>query len=376
MSVSSRHENATWLSGGLRRIRPAEIRIHKMQREYYLNLAAEGLRMPIGADLILHEKSDPQACRLNGEWLGEILVETARKFRTPLAFPLMDLRIEKEWLLREFGIAQERIDTYHFQDGLTQADVEKVRNMLNSEPTSAMKASLTAISHVAHTDNLVPVGMCIGPFSLMTKLIDDPITAVFLASLDATEKEAVSVFSALELGTLLICKWIELQIAAGAKAICVCEPAYNTVYISPNQFKANPQLLDDLVIRYNNRMRDVMRKHDVDLIFHDCGALTEEIIASCNKLDPAILSLGSPSDMTLAAKFTQPQTVLFGNLPSKKFYSDNEMTQEQVRQQSRLLIKQMATAGHPFILATECDVLSVPGCEQTIMKKVMAMLDA
>ncbi|HNX26042.1 MAG TPA: uroporphyrinogen decarboxylase family protein [Phycisphaerae bacterium] len=347
-----------------------------MQREYYLNLAAEGLRMPIGADLILHEKSDPQACRLNGEWLGEILVETARKFRTPLAFPLMDLRIEKEWLLREFGIAQERIDTYHFQDGLTQADVEKVRNMLNSEPTSAMKASLTAISHVAHTDNLVPVGMCIGPFSLMTKLIDDPITAVFLASLDATEKEAVSVFSALELGTLLICKWIELQIAAGAKAICVCEPAYNTVYISPNQFKANPQLLDDLVIRYNNRMRDVMRKHDVDLIFHDCGALTEEIIASCNKLDPAILSLGSPSDMTLAAKFTQPQTVLFGNLPSKKFYSDNEMTQEQVRQQSRLLIKQMATAGHPFILATECDVLSVPGCEQTIMKKVMAMLDA
>lgn len=29
-----------------------------MQREFYLDLARQGLRMPIGTDLVLHEKAD------------------------------------------------------------------------------------------------------------------------------------------------------------------------------------------------------------------------------------------------------------------------------------------------------------------------------
>lgn len=347
-----------------------------MQRKFYLDLAAKGLRMPIGADLILHEQPDPHACRLNGECLGKVIVETAKRFRTPLAFPLMDLRIEKEWLLSEFGVPAEEIDTYHFHNGLTQAEVEKTRAMLNSAPTPSMKASVDAIEYVTKTGDLVPMGMCIGPFSMMTKLIDDPITAIFMAGIDPTDKDAISVFSALEISTLIICRWIEMQILAGAKAVCICEPAYNTVYISPNQFKANPQILHDLVIRYHLQIKELLNKHDVDMVFHDCGVLCDEIITSVNELDPAILSLGSPSDLATAAKLTQPQTVLFGNLPSKKFYSDNEMTEQDVREQSKALLKEMHATGHPFILATECDVLCVSGCEHTIMKKVMAMLDA
>jgi hypothetical protein len=34
----------------------------------------------------------------------------------------------------------------------------------------------------------------------------------------------------------------------------------------------------------------------------------------------------------------------------------------------------MARCGHPHILGSECDVLSVPGCEETIRRKVERML--
>jgi hypothetical protein len=35
----------------------------------------------------------------------------------------------------------------------------------------------------------------------------------------------------------------------------------------------------------------------------------------------------------------------------------------------------MAEVKHSFILGSECDVLSVPGCECTIKAKVAAMLE-
>jgi hypothetical protein len=35
----------------------------------------------------------------------------------------------------------------------------------------------------------------------------------------------------------------------------------------------------------------------------------------------------------------------------------------------------MRESGHPFILGSECDILSVPGSEQTIQAKVAAFLE-
>ena len=67
-------------------------------------------------------------------------------------------------------------------------------------------------------------------------------------------------------------------------------------------------------------------------------------------------------------------TVLFGNLPSKKFVSDQDLSVETVRRMTRDLIARMREAGRPFILATECDVLHVPGREAAIRAKIEAML--
>jgi hypothetical protein len=49
-----------------------------MDRQFYLNLAASGLSMPIGTHLVLHEHSDPGAIVQDGRRLGrEVEIQTS-----------------------------------------------------------------------------------------------------------------------------------------------------------------------------------------------------------------------------------------------------------------------------------------------------------
>ncbi len=347
-----------------------------MERSFYLNLARDNVRLPIAADMVLHEREDPLACRYSGECLGKAILDAAERFRMPLAFPLMDLRTEKEWMLAQFDIPLDRIDSFHFTEDLDESTLEKLRAVASAAPTPRMEASLGALRHVAAHSDRVPVGMCIGPFSLMTKLLEDPITAAFSVALDPEDEDAELVLKLMEAATEAIIQWVRLQIDAGAKAVCLCEPAFNVIYVSPRQIEQDPSVLDTLVLNFLQRIKKVMTDEGVDLILHDCGELNEAIIRSFNRLDPAILSLGSPCNLPEIAGLIDRKTVIMGNLPSKKFYTDTEMTAEMVTLESRKLLEAMRATGHPFILATECDVLSVPGCEQTIMSKVLALVHA
>ena len=81
-----------------------------MDRSYYLDLAAEGVVMPIGTHLVLHEHADHERILLDGERLGAVVAETAARFETPLAMPLMDLKLEKEAMLASLGIPAAAID--------------------------------------------------------------------------------------------------------------------------------------------------------------------------------------------------------------------------------------------------------------------------
>jgi len=335
--------------------------------------------MPIGSDLVLHEQPDPAAARLDGQALGRVIVEAARRYQTPLAFPLMDLQIEKEDLLLQLGVAPEAIDQFHFdEDGPSAEHLAAIRDSAETAPpTPRMKAGAEAIACVAQYDDLVAMGMCIGPFSLLAKLIDDPITMLYSAIAgDEDDDEALIVTRTLELATLIILRSLRLQIAAGAKAVCVCEPACNLVYLSPNQLKEDPGILERFVLRYNREIKALFDQHGVDLVFHDCGELSDSMIEAFGALDPAILSLGSPVDLPHAASLVPRTTVLFGNLPSKKFYSDAEYPADAVARDAASLRERMAATGHPFILGTECDVLCVKGCEHRIKEKVSALLSA
>lgn len=348
-----------------------------MERSFYLELAAKRLAMPIGADLVLSEKNDPEGIRVDGERLGEVLVEAARRFKTPLAFPLMDLQIEKADLLGMLGVEAAAVDTFHFdENGLDEAERERLMaRMPEQPPTPRMAGALGAIRRVAREPDLVPMGMSIGPFSLLTKLIDDPITTVYQASVeDEDEEEAVLVHGILELATAVIERWLKLQVEAGAKAVCICEPAANTVYLSPRQLEAEPEIFDRFVIQYNKRLSDLLAEAGVDLVFHDCGALVPMMIEKFQQLNPAILSLGSPVPLWEAVPYTKPDTVLFGNLPSKKFYSDETYPDSQLEADAAEIRERMDATGHPYILGSECDVLNVAGCECRIHRKTDLLL--
>ena len=342
-----------------------------MDRQYYLDLAASGLKMPIGTHLVLHEHADHAVIPDDGRRLGRVIEEAARRFRCPMALPLMDLKLEKEALVIARGVAPEEIDSFHFDETPTDDwDVPLTRRM---------DAVCEAIQYIARETDLLPVGMGIGPFSLMTKLISDPITPVYLAGDGASaddDEEVALVERLLEVAAKTIRLYLDAQIQAGAKAIILCEPAANSVYFSPNQLDESHDVFDRYVMDLNREIRGQLAAADVDLIFHDCGELTDGMVGRFASLDPAMISLGSSRRLWEDAARVSKSTVLYGNLPTKQFYSDELVSLARVRELSGRLLERMRDAGHPFILGSECDVLSVPGREQAIMAKVDEFLNA
>lgn len=340
-----------------------------MKRHYYLDLAASGLRMPVATHLILHEHADAKQIMSDGRRLGQVLEETARRYKTPIAVPLMDLTLEKAALLTAMGVAEKEIDSYHFDEPpVSHPDVRL---------TPRMVATCDALRYIATETDLLPVGMSIGPFSLMTKLIADPISPVYLAETGASreeEPEIAIVEETLKLALEVILFYIKSQIEAGAKAIFLCEPAANIVYFSPSMLEKSYDVFDRYVLEPNRQIKELLENHDVDLIFHDCGELTDEMIRRFASLDPAMLSLGSSRKLWQDAALLPKTTVLYGNLPSKHFYSDEQMSVIKVRTLAEELLEKMSATGHPFILGSECDILSVPQCEVGIRSKVDAFM--
>jgi uroporphyrinogen-III decarboxylase len=325
--------------------------------------------MPIGTDLILHEHTDHEAILLDGPRLGSVVGEAARKFGAPMAIPVMDLKLEKEALISSMGVADAEVETFHFTDVPTRDWAICA--------TPRMKATCEAIRHVASQGEFLPVGMGIGPFSLMTKLVSDPITPVFLAGSGETANENPEVHlieRTLELGMKAILPYLKAQIDAGAKAIILCEPAANTVFFSPNQLAESYEVFDRYVMEPNRKIKALLDSQGVDLIFHDCGELQDEMVRRFSTLDPAMISLGSSRMLWKDATLLPRSTVIYGNLPTKKFYSDSLVSIPDVQQLTRELTQKMRATGHPFILGSECDVLSVPGAEATIKAKVEAFL--
>ena len=112
-----------------------------------------------------------------------------------------------------------------------------------------------------------------------------------------------------------------------------------------------------------------------DLVLHDCGELTTAMVeALASRVRPAVLSLGSSRRLWEDAAVVPKDVVLFGNLPTKHFYSDETLPMDAVRSMTRDLVERMRATAHPFILGSECDVLHVPGAAETIRRKVEAML--
>lgn len=351
-----------------------------MDRQFYLDLAAAGLRMPIGADLVLHQEESPDEIVLDAGRLGRVVEQAARRYRTPLAFPLMDLRLEKADLLAFAGVPEADVDMYHFSAPPSLEMIEGVRRSGSRPFSPRIQANQGAVRYIAEQTDLIPVGMLIGPFSLMTKLVADPIVPVAMAGrgIAAEEDEGVCLVErCLQLALETVLRSAQAQYEAGAKAIIMCEPAANTVYLSPRQLRGTSDLFERFVLEPNRQVRALLEQRGVDLIFHDCGELLTEMVRQfAVELRPVVISLGSSRNLWEDAAVVPKDIVLFGNLPTKTFYSDAAMPVEEVRRRTQELSQHMAECGHPHILGSECDVLHVPDAAETIRQKVDVMLTA
>jgi len=349
-------------------------------RPLLLELARSGHRLPIGADLVLHELPDPEAARLDPVGLGRVIETAARRYRTPLAFPLMDLRLEKADLLAALGIAPDDAGSFHFQSPPGEEELARVLDSSSRPFPQASLAQQGAIHYIASHTDLLPAGMAIGPFSLMTKLLADPITPLALAASGsaAPGDETVRLAAvALEMALATVLRSVTAQVRAGARAVILCEPAISVTYLSPRQIARAPHVFEQFALHPLRKVRRHLEELGAALIFHDCGQLSSSLVRTlAAELRPAMLSLGSSRRLWEDAAVVPPDTVLYGNLPTRQFYSDSAMPVDQVRSLARDLAARMRDTGHPFILGSECDVLHVPEAAEPIRRKVKAMLEA
>jgi uroporphyrinogen-III decarboxylase len=349
-----------------------------MLRAQLLDLASQGHRMPLAADLVLHQHADAEAILHDGERLGAVIAETAARFHTPLAFSLMDLRLEKAELLRYFGVPEGEVEKFHFAAAPSaEQRRDYARHVREVEAGARVAAARGALRHVARQPGLLPIGMCIGPFSLTTKLMADPITPVCMAGagIGAEEDEGVALLEAcLELSITCVLAQVERALDAGARAVCIAEPAANQVYFSPLQLAGGSDIFERYVMAPNRRIAELLASRDADLLFHCCGEINGTMLDHFCSLRPSLLSLGSSRRLWEDAARTPKDTVLYGNLPSKLFYSDETMPLARVAEQAADLAARMAASGHAFILGTECDTLHVREHAATIRAKVDCLL--
>jgi hypothetical protein len=349
-----------------------------VDRKYYLDLAVRGLRMPIGTDLVMHEESEPEKVRNDGAALGRVIEQAARRWGTPLAIPLMDLRLEKIDLMALAEIPESEAERYHFSSPLDETELTRMCTEQTVPNCAGSLARDEALAYIRTRSDLVPVGMAIGPFSLSTRLLADPITLAAMAGsgINAENSDEVRLlWQCLRVSEAAILRSVRSQIRNGARAIMICEPAASTAFISPRQLKAGSNIFERLVMEPNLRLKAALEQAGCDLIFHDCGELIDSMVeAFAHRLHPVILSLGSSRKLWEDARLVPRDVVLYGNLPSKSFYSDSAMPAEVVVRRTEELIAKMKACGHPHIVGSECDVLFVPEAQDKIWKKVDAMM--
>ncbi|MBD3320982.1 MAG: hypothetical protein GF350_07820 [Chitinivibrionales bacterium] len=347
-----------------------------MSRNEFIEMAEKQVVIPLITDLVLHEHKDVSSVLSDGRALGRVIEEAARRFQSPLAIPRMDLTIEKEAVLDALGAGGAENAGYRLSKPLSSDEINEIAETIAAKPSVKMKATCDALSCIAAKPDLKPSGMCIGPFSLITRLLADPITPVFLYGMGVSKNEDPSVGimqDCLELATAVVDCYCRMQIDAGARAMFVCEPAANTVYCSPQQVTEAEGVFDNLVLEPNLRLKALFGTYKTDMIFHDCGELNDTMLAKIARLHPVMLSLGSSRVLWDDARIVPGDVVLYGNLPSKHFYDDTVVSEAQVDRLCRELVQNMKQIRHPFILGTECDVLFVPEYRTTISGKIDRM---
>src|SRR5208283_4636087 len=140
-----------------------------VDKSFYIDLAREGRRLPIITHMVLHEKEDPDSILLDGERLAAVMLEAAERFDNPMALPVMDLTLEKDILLQTMGVPADATAAFHFDGVPEPQQCAKVTTTVDVTTHPRIRANCAALSILRDGGKVLPVGMSIGPFSLLTK---------------------------------------------------------------------------------------------------------------------------------------------------------------------------------------------------------------
>lgn len=351
-----------------------------MSRDLYLKLAEEGFAMPLAVDLYVHQLSSPEAIDRDPAEMARVMMAAAQDLNTPLAIAPMDLRVEKDALGRLLGVEEAELEKFHLSEPLPADKFKELCDYFDSGKMSRrMQVLCDALTIVSNESDLRPVGMSIGPLSLLTKIIADPITAIYMIGqgVEPEDDEEVELaLQVLDLGRRLVKAYVRAQVRAGAREMIICEPAANTAYISPKMMdEEGSDVFETCVMEGAIEIAETIRDAGGELIFHDCGELTPSMIRNFNRLRPVMISFGSPVKLSEAAALIDKDIVLYGNIPSKHFPSESVMPLEKVKAMSDELLHGMAATGHPFILGSECDILCVECSKSSIFSKTKAIAE-
>jgi len=232
-----------------------------MDKSFYIDLARNGRRLPIITHMVLHEKEDPDSILLDGERLAAVMLEAAERFNNPMALPVMDLTLEKDILLQTMGVPADATAAFHFDNVPNPEQCAKVTTDIDVTTHPRIRANCEALSILRDGGKVVPVGMSIGPFSLLTKLVKDPISAIFMAGTGVApedDNDVAMIHAVLGLAESIVHANCAAQINAGARAIFLCEPAANRVYFSPRQIRAGATVYNGFVTQPNLRLKQCL----------------------------------------------------------------------------------------------------------------------
>ena len=249
-----------------------------MTRSYFLDLARSGRACPMATDLVLNEEPDPEAARRDGDAAGPGR-GTARAALGLAAWPC-----------RSWTCGSRRPTCWPAWESARKRRTGSTspRPLDHGDAGGAAGGEAPAVPEARHATGpcgtsrdrptSCPIGMTIGPFSLATKLMADPITAAALLGSGVTPEDDPQVkllCDCLEAAEATVLESVRRQLEQGARAVLVCEPAASIglSLASPDQGRLADLRAAGARAQRAARVRSSGTPRR-DLIFHDCGELT------------------------------------------------------------------------------------------------------
>ena len=196
-----------------------------MESTLYMQIAEDGLAMPLATNMVLHEEAseaDIERALSNGEELGRCPCASRPPLWSTSRHSSYGPQARKRTAFAGPWPRTGPAPGFHFKQAPTATEVQAMITALAAPLPPALKAQVDAVRFVVRSaPDLVPCAMTIGPFSLMTTLLEDPISAVYLASTGATanDEPAVALLDvALELSMRAVERSLRAQLDGGGEA--------------------------------------------------------------------------------------------------------------------------------------------------------------